>query len=519
MEDYFIKCSLCLKTLNNKRKIITLNCGHNYCSICLSELQYSQICVYCNKKIREFSYKNDYLIDLYNSNYFLNTLSGTKEKVYSYCIDCGEIIESEKLHLELFIDHKLVTFEELKEKIDKFKESFDVILKRNDLANKYIITLKEKLRKDEIKSSLLKSFKEIILSNMYDNLQEIKKQNNFNKIKDIMINSQDKLISNKNKNLSVYKEFNKSLYLSYKYIHKTIKKEENKILVTYIKNTKKIVLYNLEENTHDIIEIDNLPFKFFKLSHSIDYHSQLGSIIISGGKQDSLIYSDASKVSWEYNIKRKTLNRLFEIPEGLANHRAIILNNFYFIIGGNNYRDQFFNNVYKLNLLSFNYNNIKEICKLNIPRSSFGISVINDDLIYVFFGITTNYKLVNSIEIVPTNNVSKFAKLIELNNEHLRLKDVGVMYNKIEQNFIIIGGKDINNIQNQKYYIYEKEKNIIKEKENNKFIGDSHFLSLGLQFGDLCAILSNDRYTGEDPSVFKYNTKEEQWTCVEINIK
>jgi len=518
MEDYFIKCSLCLKILNKKRKIVTLNCGHNYCSDCISGLQYSQICVYCNKKISDFSLNNKYLIELYNSNYSFNTNNRIEEKVCSYCIDCEEIINTEKVHKLLYFDHKLLSLKEMKEKIERIKQNFNAKLKRNKLVYLYIQGLKEKLQKNDIKSSISKNLKEVYLYNMIDNLQEIKKQTNFTKIKETIQIPKEKIIFTKKKNITLTHELNKSLFLSYKYIHRTIKNEEKKTLVTYIKNTKKIVVYNIEDNTCQIIEINNLPFNFFKLSHSIDYHPRSTSVIISGGKQDTLIYSEASKVTWQYNTKSKSLNRLFETPNGLANHKGVIIDNFYFIIGGNDYGDRFFDNVYKINLLFHGYNEIKEICRLNIPRSCFGVSIVNDDLIYVFFGLSNELKLINSIEVISTNKICKFAKLIELNNDNLRLKDVGVVYDKTEQKLIILGGQNENNYQNQKYFIYEKEKNHLIERENNKFIADSHFSSIGIQYDNICAVLSNDRMTGVDPYVFKYDIKQDVWTYFEINI-
>jgi hypothetical protein len=448
----------------------------------------------------------------------MNTNNRIEEKVYCYCIDCEEIVNNEKLHKILYIDHKLLNLKDLKGKIEKIKESFNTILKRNKLVLQYVQGLKEKLQKHDVKSSIINNLKEVYLYNMIDNLQEIKKQTNFNKIKEIIQNPKEKIVLTNKKNISLTQELNKSLFLSYKYIHRTIKIEEKKTLVTYIKNTKKIVVYNIEDNTSQIIEINNLPFKFFKLSHSIDYHPRSTSVIISGGKQDNLIYSEASKVTWQYNTKSKSLIRLFETPNGLANHKGIIIDNFYFIIGGNDYRNRFFNNVYKINLLLNGYNEIKEICRLNIPRSCFGVSVVNDDSIYVFFGLSNELKLVNSIEVISTNKISKFAKLIELNNDNLRLKDVGVVYDKTEQKLIILGGQNENNNQNQKYFIYEKEKNHLKERENIKFIADSHFSSIGIQYNNICAVLSNDRMTGEDPYVFKYDINQDIWTSSEINI-
>ena len=515
MEDNGFRCSVCSQSYNIERKVVTLNCGHYICSFCSTNNLYNKICLLCKSLISDLNLDNDYLIELFNKIYFSDNFKNTKV-AFNYCINCNEIIFQTGSHQINFPNHKMINIEQLKDKISKIKKDFNRKIERVDLVDKYICLLKKLLLNDKFKTDLNKHFSDGLLKEMKENYTNIQKESALMKIKHYFSDSKENFVSNNLKNRFIFKKLTELLFQNYKFMINDNNFQQNKILVTYIKNTKKIILYDIQENTSEIFEISDLPFKFFKLSHSIAFHSSSNSVFISGGKQDNLIYSDSSRITWRYDTHKKSLTKLFETPNGISEHRAVFVNNFYYIIGGNNFT-KYFDKIFKININPIINYEIKEYARLTIPRSSFGVSVINDSTIYVFLGETTDGKLLNSIEIINTKKSSKLS-IIELKNQSIRLKDIGVIYSASRESFIVIGGKNSKNIQNKRLYYIKNEDFSVFEKCDEKLIAENQFVSLGLEINEVCSLLSNDRITGEDPQVLLYNSKNDKWTCQEINM-
>jgi hypothetical protein len=295
------------------------------------------------------------------------------------------------------------------------------------------------------------------------------------------------------------------------------KADKRKHLITYIKATKNIVLHNIGENNSNLIQIHALPFNFYDLSSAIDYSENLSTILISGGKQDNLIYSEASNAVWAYNLVKKELYKAFELVHGLSYHGGVFINNFFFLIGGRN-NAQFFDEVYRVNVLLPFSKITKVSSRLNTPRASFGVGVVNHDLIYVFFGIENDNSFLNSIEVIDTMKHSKIAKLIEIKNEQFRLKHPGILFNIKSQSFIILGGKSPKNMQNKQILELYKDTLATSSTYNDKLLSFSTFSSLSICLDSYSYILSNERITGEDPYLYSYCSSTEKWTFSALNI-
>ena len=505
MEDCAIKCSLCSRSYNKERKVISLvNCGHIVCSCCLEEIRQKKQCGLCKANFIDFNLSNNHLIQLYNRLCFLSAIGPYAKLQMYYCVNCAELILEFDRHQKLHADHEIISFDQLKEKISTLKNDFYSKITKTNNVTEYIATVKKKLLNEEFKCKLYKHLTDGVVSQMIDCFADIQKEKVLMKIKNSICGIEEKIISNNLNNRHIFDDYTGLLYQSYKYIV-NVKEKSIKKLVTYIKNTKKIIVYSFEENISEIFEISELPFKFFKLSHSIEYHSSSKSVFISGGKQDNFIYSDASKITWMFNLNKKSLTKLFETPVGISQHRAVFVHNFYYIIGGYDYTD-YFNQIYKINMNPITNYEIKQSCRMNIPRSSFGVAVVDQSIIYVFFGESYG-KYLNSIEIINTNKQSNFSILIEIKKDSLRLKDIGVCYKDSLSSFLIIGGQISDNNQNHKLFKIEIENFSVTEKQGGKLIVDNHFVSLGQEYNEICGLLSNDRISEDDTQIFLYDSK------------
>ena len=180
-----------------------------------------------------------------------------------------------------------------------------------------------------------------------------------------------------------------------------------------IKETKKIMLYNIMDKTNETKEFDFFEFKL-NLSMSVQYKQSNKKIFLSGGLyyEDSLfsrtkIYSDILYI-FEFNKDLKIKNNdkenfmKIKMPRKRYNHSSLIIDNKIYFIGGKDAKEDY--------IFECDCYNIKEkiwelLPKLNYGREFPSIFCYNKKFLYTFRSLE---KEANSyVEILNINDLNE----------------------------------------------------------------------------------------------------------------
>lgn len=560
----YISCPICFKSFNNETEIITLNCGHYFCSNCLGNTNFSGFfkCSMCRTIITNYYFQNKPLVSLYNCEMEKNPNQAvTKDKNHEeniFCSNCQKIIQFSNFHLKEYPSHQMLSKENL---IEKMRNGMNMIsaIQSNYGAKDYFLKLKTKISniletsesgnnsqlKNCIESNfLIKEFLKLELNidtKSESNIQNFIEQNK-NKLQKI-IKFQKSLRRLKNTNTI---EETKSIIIK---SHKNLKKMDfvtnrragmvsKKYITSYIKNTKKAVIFDIDLMDIEVFEIKDLNFNFFDNSHSVELDSATGKIFISGGKQENFIHSNMSNKIWEYTINKNnkissnfnSLRQIQSLNYEITDHRSIIIEDSLYIIGGrkgstsnslnSQSEDLYYNKLAKLEKTS---HILEYPFELKFPRSNFTLAYDNNKL-FIGFGITTGGKFLNNIEIVLLDRLNYSSTIVEFHidsdglYDSIRLKDAGGVINSENETLIILGGQKENAIKNAKIFYFDlKEYKLIQSLESKEIVSGT-FASYGIKCAWITAIISNYTVNDELPHIYMLSDKNQKWTCHSIDI-
>jgi hypothetical protein len=592
--NMIIYCPICFKNFNSEVKIITLNCGHYFCSNCLGQSNFHNFykCCVCRSINTSYDSGSSKLMSLFN--FVFNEKENLKEKVSEsdltisqineiistdkslinkdrpkiFCKDCREFIDFENFHSKEFPIHTLVPQCEIQKFLKEDKN--EILNLTNDFKKSNFIS---KLHSDfdydkfnlSFRNSLNKNFKNIsekILENIniknpsekqISNLKyldlsdnhliscldtETDQKSQFQNKKEIynkLISFQKSLRRLKNKN--IIKEVTQIFLKSHKNLKiKNLNRNEvNKYCISYIRNTKKVAIFNVDDLDVTIHEIQDLPFNFYKSSHSVDYNPETNKLYISGGKQENYNQSKMSKKIWEFSIHDEKLKLINNLEYEITGHRSIIIgkngtSQEMFIIGGrkgekklNSNNEIFYDKIFKLDLNSYTIEINSNNLKLKYPRSNFGVAYENMQ-IFLCLGITTGGYFLNNIEILNLYSQNISSSIVEMNylensiSKPLRLKDHGVIIDNENDNLLILGGQGDNLKENHKTFYFDvKDYKFMNYIESKEIISGS-FTSYGTKYNAICAVFSNYTINDELPHIYLYSEMNKKWTCHSIDI-
>jgi hypothetical protein len=342
----------------------------------------------------------------------------------------SELTEKEKTITSLLRENN-----EIKIKYEKQLNLLETKLKQTQNENKLNLTNKNTTN-FEFKIKELKEMNIYLLSQLstfpelkenykqiYDNMLNLQKENDF--IKKQLKLSQDELLKQESSSQSPL--YDKGSDENYNYSSLT-PKTISPYLALYAVKRDKLVSYNFNKN--QILSFEPECFGMFQEDYiedgSITHNSLTGLFVITSSNFNVLYY---------FSFRNNTFYKLMTFN---TNHKngCLFLDNTYrnlFVLGGINN-----NKVEKLELES---EDIVEFPDLNEPRSHFTCCLINDDLLYVFFGFSQSQnKCINSIEYINLQQVQKGFNLILCDDALYEIKNMSVIpYNK--EHMIIVGGE------------------------------------------------------------------------------
>lgn len=594
--EMVIYCPICFKNFNNDVKIITLNCGHYFCSSCLGQSNFHNFykCCVCRSINTSYHSSNSKLMNLFNfvfnekDLYKENSLNPECKLSHTFenrsienriqethldsprifCKDCKEFIEFENFHSKEYPLHKLFTEDEIKKiLIEDKREILNLTneFKKTNFINKLNSDFDYEKFSLSLNSLLFKNFKNIsekileninikIPSDLEKSIEKITEVTGNNISSDI--NSDDcpkskflykkeiysKLNSiNKSlrrlKNKNVIKDVTQIFLKSHKNLNikNSNRNEINKYCISYIRNTKKVAIFNVDDLDVSIIEIQDLPFNFYKSSHSVDYSPETNKLYISGGKQENYNQCKMSKKIWEYSINDEKLKLINNLEIEITGHRSIIIgksgiNQEMYIIGGrkgekklNSNNEIFYDKICKLDLNCYTIEINSSNLKLKYPRSNFAVAYENMQ-IFLCMGITTGGYFLNNIEILNLYSQNISSSIVEINylensiTKQLRLKDHGIIIDNETDNLIILGGQGDNLKENHKIFYFDmKDFKFLNYFEYKEIVSGS-FTSYGTKYNAICAVFSNYTINDELPHIYLYSEMNKKWTCHSIDI-
>jgi len=576
--NFNITCPICYYGFDNKKKIITLKCGHFFCDLCFEKL-YDEIncqefkCSLCRSISDSYSLSNDQIITKYNSylnksqichlksNNLINShtknndneiLDNFLEKEKIFCKSCMKlgnkfennfiIIDNDK-HDD---SHEMLSLSDIFILIDDYTitenddDSTSKFSKCYNLGNKVFNIVYSKIiqiinDKNDLNESQPFTNKKVeyyltyFFKNMYQSisrLPEKSESDKYNKLK--LIHSFKKRLKLL-RNHRIIENITKNMINFY-----NIMKDEKKSVPCVYENTKKIALFDFSFLELSTFEIADLNFNFNK-SQSIEYdHTTQRFFFIS---EDIKNTKACSKI-WEYSKNNNTLKSILNLDNYLFDHRTIIIRDNLFIIGGrypknpiphgkkkNGMADDNYIYSNEIHLIDkYNYAFSKSYFKLSYPRACFGLA-FSKNKIYLCFGVTNEGEFLNNIEIVNISYYSplKFTSFIQsfekvnLTSE-IKLKNSGVLI-KQHNRMIILGGEKENFQPNSSIYCLDiSDKFKVLEIFQSKEIVSGSFSNYGIECNSINGIISNFTIISEMPHVYLYSDMRKKWSCHAIDI-
>ena len=174
----------------------------------------------------------------------------------------------------------------------------------------------------------------------------------------------------------------------------------------FLRQSSFIYIYNLEENTLEKISIEKSDSINNFSMHSANYYEKRNEIIIFGG------YSNGNMLNniFIYNIQTNELKTIKENeedkrPEPRIGHSSFLVNDTLYIFGGSLQDGNLLNDLWKLDLNNYTWENILENNKNNenylitpSPRSGHSMILLNNNKeVYIFGGKIGNFQESNDL--------------------------------------------------------------------------------------------------------------------------
>ena len=218
-----------------------------------------------------------------------------------------------------------------------------------------------------------------------------------------------------------------------------------------VKETKKIMIYNVEDKKNEVKEFDFLEFKF-NGTMSVQYKESLKKIFLSGGIyfEDSLfsrnkIFSDILYI-FQFNALSQDNNEQFlkiKMPRIRYNHTSLIVGSKIFFIGGKDIKG---NNITECDSYNFKDKIWELLPKLNYGREFPSVFCYHKKFIYVFRALEKEAN--KHVEILNINDLNEGWKTIEIQdpiNSFVPAIKSGI--SQFDENTLIICGGLLNSFE------------------------------------------------------------------------
>ena len=215
---------------------------------------------------------------------------------------------------------------------------------------------------------------------------------------------------------------NNQLYGIFDNITSNFTNYQRKYIVSFIENTRKIVMFDVRKNKIEIKDFENvLKFKFSGLTSSIEYDDN-DLIFISGGKissggifniGDDNIYSNTFIII-KYSTRTIELNG--QLPRKRAYHTSLYFNSKLYIVGGISIEN---GKLRECECYNLNDKIWELMPSMNIPRSATSLCIYNSQYLYAFRGWTSPDVYLDSIEILNINDYSLGWQIVNLQDPGL----------------------------------------------------------------------------------------------------
>ena len=229
------------------------------------------------------------------------------------------------------------------------------------------------------------------------------------------------------------------------------KRKEKSYFCFLIKETQKIMIYNVEDKKNEVNEFYFLEFKF-NGTMSVQYKDSLKKIFLSGGIyfEDSLfsrnkIYSDILYIFPFRNLPQNNTENFLKIkmPRIRYNHTSLIVGNKIFLIGG---KDAKGNNITECDSYNFKDKIWELLPKLNYGREFPSVFCYRKKFLYVFRSLEKEAN--RHVEILNINDLNEGWKTIEIQdpiNSFVPAIKSGI--SQFDENTLIICGGYLNSVE------------------------------------------------------------------------
>ena len=374
---------------------------------------------------------------------------------------------------------------------------------RRDKSELLINKVKEEKDDNQSLSSMNKLFKHF--NKIRDIVNEINKFNNsLSYISDYINREVDLNIFLLNN--IIYDDYNLLLSeISYNY-----NQYPRRYLLSYINNSKKIIIYNTILNNYKTKDFESI----------LKFQENLDDSISIEFNDDDLIFITGGKEKTKYNCSNKFIILKWStekieydgtLPQRRAYHTTLYFNNNLYLIGGINSEKKVSKNC---SFFSLKEKKWKNLPFLNKARANCSLCIYNNKDLYVFRGRDDN-DVIDSIEYISLNNNRSYWKMI-------KPKDIGFVWNGAQNSLalainkgkiLILGGEDKNGNLLDDTFLYETDsKKIYKGIDlymKAAFKGQG-CINQGKYF---CADYKNEenKYNSLTNRIHIYNTKENIW--------
>ena len=260
----------------------------------------------------------------------------------------------------------------------------------------------------------------IILEQKNETEKEKEKINNINKTNNNNDNTQIELEYNsKSVDSDELSKYSDDFNISNKMVH---------IICSVIPNTSQILLYNSNYNkkTRINLKLDKYKLGISQFYNNCAWENYNNKLYISGGENES-------KDFFVFNPNKNRITKKIESKFSHENHSMLCIDNYIYLIGGNNKKTERYN---------IKLNKFESLSNLFFIQKH-PILFIHEHFIYSFFGIDEDNNIFDKIQRKNLNKLNYKWEPINVKTNNIDLKMYGAGIIKYdEDNIIFLGGRD-----------------------------------------------------------------------------
>ena len=347
--------------------------------------------------------------------------------------------------------------------------------------------------------------------------------NQFNKTKDIVYNL--KGYYSINEDLYTYInskiEYNifalKKIYLSnYNLLlndisYKIIKENKRTNIISFLENTKQIILFNMLEKKYIFNNLETVLKKYpnFKNSMCIEYDDK-DLIFISGGEENTNYYSSDRFIIISLSNEKIELEGI--LPTRKSFHSNIYLEGKLYFLGGYGPNKRCSSNCFYYSVNDKKWNGLPN---LNKPRVNFSLCILNNSNFYIFRGKDDN-EVLDSIEYLDLNaNNKSWIIITPIDYGYAWFPaENSLAVNYGDDKILICGGEDENgNLYKETFLFDANNKNIYRGQD--LFYGASFRYQGSKHKKEIFGIDIRNNYSKrKNIGIHFYNFEKSDWNLI-----